>query len=51
MSHSRVVRRGLAAASTLGVLVTLGAAAGDLTGAQTIIDGFWYGLAKRSIQV
>ena len=27
MSHSRVVRRGLAAASTLGVLVTLGAAA------------------------
>jgi pseudomonalisin len=27
MSHSRVIRRGLAAASTLGVLVTLGAAA------------------------
>jgi 4,5-DOPA dioxygenase extradiol len=33
------------------LFVTLGAAAGDLTGAQTVIDGFWYGLAKRSIQV
>jgi hypothetical protein len=31
--------------------VTLGAASGDLTGAQTVIDGFWFGLAKRSIQV
>ena len=33
------------------LFVTLGAAAGDLSGAQTVIDGFWYGLAKRSIQV
>jgi len=33
------------------LFVTLGAAAGDLTGARTVIDGFWYGLAKRSIQV
>ena len=33
------------------LFVTLGAAAGDLTGAQTVIDGFWFGLAKRSIQV
>ncbi|HUZ35962.1 MAG TPA: class III extradiol ring-cleavage dioxygenase [Streptosporangiaceae bacterium] len=33
------------------LFVTLGAAAGDLSDAQTVIDGFWYGLAKRSIQV
>ena len=33
------------------LFVTLGAASGDLAGAQTVIDGFWYGLAKRSIQV
>jgi len=33
------------------LFVTLGAASGDLTGAQTVIDGFWLGLAKRSIQV
>jgi 4,5-DOPA dioxygenase extradiol len=33
------------------LFVTLGAASGDLTGAQTVIDGFWFGLAKRSIQV
>jgi 4,5-DOPA dioxygenase extradiol len=33
------------------LFVTLGAAAGDLTGARTVIDGFWFGLAKRSIQV
>ena len=33
------------------LFVTLGAAAGDLTDARTVIDGFWYGLAKRSIQV
>jgi 4,5-DOPA dioxygenase extradiol len=33
------------------LFVTLGAAAGDLSGATTVIDGFWYGLAKRSIQV
>ena len=33
------------------LFVTLGAAAGDLSGATTVIDGFWFGLAKRSIQV
>jgi 4,5-DOPA dioxygenase extradiol len=33
------------------LFVTLGAAAGDLTGARTVIDGFWLGLAKRSIQI
>jgi 4,5-DOPA dioxygenase extradiol len=33
------------------LFVTLGAAAGDLSGARTVIDGFWYGLAKRSIEV
>ena len=33
------------------LFVTLGAASGDLSGAQTVIDGFWFGLAKRSIQV
>lgn len=33
------------------LFVTLGAAAGDLSGAKTVIDGFWYGLAKRSIQI
>lgn len=33
------------------LFVTLGAVAGDLAGAQTVIDGFWYGLAKRSIQI
>ena len=33
------------------LFVTLGAASDDLTGAQTVIDGFWFGLAKRSIQV
>jgi 4,5-DOPA dioxygenase extradiol len=33
------------------LFVTLGAAAGDLTGGRTVIDGFWFGLAKRSIQV
>ncbi|HEY5989483.1 MAG TPA: class III extradiol ring-cleavage dioxygenase [Streptosporangiaceae bacterium] len=33
------------------LFVALGAAAGDLSGARTVIDGFWYGLAKRSIQV
>ncbi len=33
------------------LFVTLGAASGDLTGAQTVIDGFWFGLAKRSIQI
>jgi 4,5-DOPA dioxygenase extradiol len=33
------------------LFVTLGAAAGELGEARTVIDGFWYGLAKRSIQV
>jgi len=33
------------------LFVTLGAADGDLDGARTVIDGFWLGLAKRSIQV
>jgi 4,5-DOPA dioxygenase extradiol len=33
------------------LFVTLGAAAGDLSGARTVIDGFWYGLAKRSLQL
>jgi 4,5-DOPA dioxygenase extradiol len=33
------------------LFVTLGAAGGDLTTARTVIDGFWLGLAKRSIQV
>jgi hypothetical protein len=28
-----------------------GASDGDLTGARTVIDGFWYGLAKRSTEV
>jgi hypothetical protein len=31
--------------------VTLGAATGDLSGARTVIDGFWFGLAKRSIEI
>ncbi len=33
------------------LFVTLGAADGDLDGARTVIDGFWLGLAKRSIQL
>ena len=33
------------------LFVTLGASGGDLAGARTVIDGFWLGLAKRSIQV
>jgi 4,5-DOPA dioxygenase extradiol len=33
------------------LFVTLGATAGDLSGARTAIDGFWFGLAKRSIEV
>jgi 4,5-DOPA dioxygenase extradiol len=33
------------------LFVTLGAAGGDLAGARRVIDGFWLGLAKRSIQV
>ena len=33
------------------LFVTLGAAGGDLTAARSVIDGFWLGLAKRSIQV
>ena len=33
------------------LFVTLGAGSGDLSGATTVIDGFWFGLAKRSIQL
>jgi 4,5-DOPA dioxygenase extradiol len=33
------------------LFVTLGAAAGDVSGARTVIDGFWFGMAKRSIEV
>ena len=33
------------------LFVTLGAAAGHLSGARTVIDGFWFGLAKRSIEI
>jgi 4,5-DOPA dioxygenase extradiol len=33
------------------LFVTLGAVAGDLAGARTVIDGFWFGLAKRSIEI
>jgi hypothetical protein len=29
----------------------LGAAAGDLTGARTVIDGFWLDLAKSSLEI
>jgi 4,5-DOPA dioxygenase extradiol len=33
------------------LFVALGAGEDDLTGQQTVIDGFWYGMAKRSIQI
>jgi 4,5-DOPA dioxygenase extradiol len=33
------------------LFVTLGSVSGDLSGARTVIDGFWFGLAKRSIEV
>lgn len=33
------------------LFVTLGAAECDLGTQRTVIDGFWYGLAKRSIQI
>lgn len=33
------------------LFVTLGAAGGELAGARTVIDGFWLGLAKRSIEI
>ena len=33
------------------LFVTLGAAAGEISGARSVIDGFWLGMAKRSIQV
>jgi len=32
------------------LFVTLGAAEGDLAGQRSVIDGFWMGLAKRSLQ-
>ncbi|WP_040751106.1 dioxygenase [Nocardia transvalensis] len=33
------------------LFVTLGAGEADLSSRRTVIDGFWYGLAKRSIQL
>ena len=33
------------------LFVTLGAAEGELAGQRSVIDGFWMGLAKRSIQI
>ena len=33
------------------LFVTLGAGAADTDTQRTVIDGFWYGLAKRSIQI
>lgn len=33
------------------LFVTLGAAEGELGRQRTVIDGFWMGLAKRSIQI
>ncbi|MFB6888256.1 dioxygenase [Kitasatospora sp. NPDC056327] len=33
------------------LFVTLGAGADELDGQRTVIDGFWMGLAKRSIQI
>jgi 4,5-DOPA dioxygenase extradiol len=33
------------------LFVTLGAADGELDSARSVIDGFWLGLAKRSIQL
>jgi 4,5-DOPA dioxygenase extradiol len=33
------------------LFVTLGAGEADLQGQRTVIDGFWGGLAKRSIQL
>ncbi|MCW2904791.1 MAG: dioxygenase [Streptosporangiaceae bacterium] len=33
------------------LFVTLGAGEGDQETQRTVIDGFWYGLAKRSIQI
>jgi len=35
----------------LPLFVTLGAAADPSAPAQTMIDGYWMGLAKRSVQV
>ena len=32
------------------LFVALGAAEGDLTGQHTVIDGYWMGMAKRSVQ-
>jgi 4,5-DOPA dioxygenase extradiol len=33
------------------LFVTLGAGEADLAGQRSVIDGFWMGLAKRSIQL
>jgi 4,5-DOPA dioxygenase extradiol len=32
------------------LFVTLGAGLDDFDSQRTVIDGFWYGLAKRSVQ-
>jgi 4,5-DOPA dioxygenase extradiol len=32
------------------LFVTLGASAGELDRQHTVIDGFWYGMARRSVQ-
>jgi 4,5-DOPA dioxygenase extradiol len=33
------------------LFLTLGAAEDELTGQRTVIDGYWFGMAKRSIQI
>lgn len=33
------------------LFVTLGAAADEVSDARTVIDGFWFGMAKRSVQL
>jgi 4,5-DOPA dioxygenase extradiol len=33
------------------LFVSLGAAEGSLGTAETVVDGFWYGLSKRSWQI
>jgi len=32
------------------LFVTLGASAGELASQRTVIDGFWHGMARRSVQ-
>jgi len=33
------------------LFVALGAVADDSQSTETVIDGFWYGLSKRSVQI